>query len=342
MISSREERGVIYIQKGDISGEPTLAVNMFDGDMYLGSISVTASFKPLGAHDKQILVHLSDYIAKALLRPLSWKQNHNIRLATLLSDMLNDVFVSEKTLSLLTSLAGFLLSDVYIAMTVWHDDMNTTFSQYIIRRMTDLIPGLIVFSHQETIVAVCNQSYSERKMLDYSKELHDLFVSLRVRAGVSDKFTGLLQLRSYHRQSAIAMRYSIDNETDSPFSTFSIWRNKYPLDMCCGALEPEMLYSPGLRRLLDYDKDSSVSYLETLKVYLEENLNAAAAARRLFIQRNTLLCRLERLTNILDEDISDPDIRLHLSICLKLHERQSNSHRRKTKGDGSSVPLLFS
>ena len=58
--------------------------------------------------------------------------------------------------------------------------------------------------------------------------------------------------------------------------------------------------------------------LETLEVYIECQGNAVEAAQKLFIHRNTLRYRLERLQDILGYNWDEPDKRFNLWVALRV------------------------
>lgn len=75
-------------------------------------------------------------------------------------------------------------------------------------------------------------------------------------------------------------------------------------------------------------------YYRTLRVYLEENLNATQTARELYIHRSTLLYRLERIREILDSDLTDPDELLYLnfpSVCWNRRSRKIPDRKKQSK-----------
>ena len=57
--------------------------------------------------------------------------------------------------------------------------------------------------------------------------------------------------------------------------------------------------------------------LKTLEVFLECQGNVVEAAEKLFIHRNTLRYRLERLKKLLGRDWDNPDYRFTLWMALK-------------------------
>ena len=70
-------------------------------------------------------------------------------------------------------------------------------------------------------------------------------------------------------------------------------------------------------RLVNHDKNSSTSYIETLRVYLENNLSIAKTSSDLFVHRSTLMERLARIKRELSLDLDNPDVQLRLRILLR-------------------------
>jgi sugar diacid utilization regulator len=68
---------------------------------------------------------------------------------------------------------------------------------------------------------------------------------------------------------------------------------------------------------LDDDRRSGDLLLETLEVYFAKNGNALRAAQQLHLHRNSMLYRLRRVSELLGQDLEDPDVRLSLQVALK-------------------------
>ena len=83
-----------------------------------------------------------------------------------------------------------------------------------------------------------------------------------------------------------------------------------------------MYYTEGMRRLKQHDEKSPVSYIETLRVYLDNNMSVTKATAKLFINRSTLIERLSRIKRELNCDLEDPDERLRIQILLKAEQLQ--------------------
>lgn len=87
-----------------------------------------------------------------------------------------------------------------------------------------------------------------------------------------------------------------------------------------GGLPAEMYYPKGLKKLLEHDASSSVSYLETLQVFLNENMSYNRTAELLYIHRSTMIDRITRIERELGLDLNDPNERLMLMMLFKTME----------------------
>ncbi|WP_349408321.1 PucR family transcriptional regulator [Pseudalkalibacillus sp. SCS-8] len=73
--------------------------------------------------------------------------------------------------------------------------------------------------------------------------------------------------------------------------------------------------------VIDHDRKYNGKLLQTLKVYLACNGSKKETANRLFVVRQTLYYRIEKLAKLLGDDfISNPDKRLAIELMLFAHE----------------------
>ena len=67
----------------------------------------------------------------------------------------------------------------------------------------------------------------------------------------------------------------------------------------------DKLYNDMFTPIIEYDKSTNSKLLETFETYLDENCNIDKTSRKLFIHKNTLKYRLERIEKLLECDIND-------------------------------------
>ena len=76
--------------------------------------------------------------------------------------------------------------------------------------------------------------------------------------------------------------------------------------------------------LIKADQMQEGGLCETLETYLAHNCNANAAAEYLFIHRNTMRYRMDKIKRILDDDINDMEVFLELKLAFAIKRYREN------------------
>ena len=85
---------------------------------------------------------------------------------------------------------------------------------------------------------------------------------------------------------------------------------------------PKLLQDHLLAPLITYDAQNHTALLATLDAYLQHGCNTSAAAKDLFLHRNTMIHRIEKIKDLLQIDFTDEteNLLLRLSlIAVRLH-----------------------
>jgi purine catabolism regulator len=84
--------------------------------------------------------------------------------------------------------------------------------------------------------------------------------------------------------------------------------------------ELKRFYEETLGALTRYDATHGTDLVHTLQVFFEQNANASQTSRALFVHRNTLNYRLQRIMEISGLDLNDAEARLALQLAIKVHQ----------------------
>lgn len=84
--------------------------------------------------------------------------------------------------------------------------------------------------------------------------------------------------------------------------------------------ELEDFYNSTLKSLVDYDEKRSTELVRTLDEYFKNNGNLTRISEKLFTHYNTVLYRINRISEITNMDLNNPSHRLNLEIALKIKE----------------------
>ncbi|MBU8712609.1 MULTISPECIES: PucR family transcriptional regulator [Brevibacillus] len=74
--------------------------------------------------------------------------------------------------------------------------------------------------------------------------------------------------------------------------------------------------------LVRYDEEYGTELLATLGAFLQSGGNTKRVAEEMFIHRNSVLYRLERIGEILQTDLNDPEVRFRLDVAMRVWKTQ--------------------
>ncbi|MEH7439006.1 helix-turn-helix domain-containing protein, partial [Neobacillus drentensis] len=84
-----------------------------------------------------------------------------------------------------------------------------------------------------------------------------------------------------------------------------------------------------LQPVIQYDQKYNGKLLETLKAYLECNGSKQETSNKLFIVRQTLYHRLQKLENLLGEDFMEHEKRIAIEFMLLVYDYLAASQPKK-------------
>lgn len=93
------------------------------------------------------------------------------------------------------------------------------------------------------------------------------------------------------------------------------------LSLCC---------HPALSLLRKYDKQSGSQLYETLETYTACGFNNAQTAAELFLHRNTLSYRLQKISNMTGLDFEKPDVQFAMQYSFRLEKFIFQLNQRQT------------
>ncbi len=84
-----------------------------------------------------------------------------------------------------------------------------------------------------------------------------------------------------------------------------------------GELREKDPYFQIVKKIDQYDRDNATHLLATLEIYLDHSQSLVQAANHLYIHRNTLCQRLERIQKLWGLDLDTPNSRLSILLAIK-------------------------
>ena len=175
--------------------------------------------------------------------------------------------------------------------------------RYIKKKFEDSVS----FLYQDEIVAFFDLTRLGKSQEEVAGKLVYFIRDTYLKAGYSRVMTGHMNLRRQYVQAKTALDVGSRKKPYLWIHYFGQVALTYILEQATRRLPGTMICHEGLLELKKHDEENQTQYMETLRVYLKQHLSATQAARELFIHRSTFLYRLDRIKEILQSELDDPE-----------------------------------
>lgn len=177
-----------------------------------------------------------------------------------------------------------------------------------------------------TFLVENNKLHSNIKLLEsfYQKVVEDLIKSFKgqdFNIGISKICNKIKYINYAYEEASFALKIGKKlKKIESGvylYDDFMIYHLLYEIS---GHPTLSKLYKNTIERIKKYDSDNNTELLKTLEALVEYDFGISQTSDKLFIHRNTLYKRVNKLNDILDSNVDKSENRLILQIALKLNE----------------------
>lgn len=259
-------------------------------------------------HLNQCDLDLAEYFGN-VLSAASYSSDHYLKISSyyhehFMLDILEYTLTDETLISNQLQPLGWTLEGFY-QILVLPAKKNETAGRYLMRSLTQDLDAQS-FHYQEYLIIVVN-----RKEKITINQLEKRIQTLGFLVGQSECFTRFDKMAVYYKQALFALNKGEEkNKKGFVFYEDCFFDHLYQLtkeDMLC--------YQP-VEQLIWYDKKHHTNYCETLYYYLINERNAVKTASQLFLHRNTMKYRLEKIEQLICVDLEHPLIRSRILLSL--------------------------
>lgn len=300
-------------------------------------ISAGYTYKPMGSHariDYIIFVEGEDDEAKCISSLLS-VSFANIK--TLYDEKYDKINFIKNIL-----LDNILPSDVFIKSKELHFDNDINRSVLLIRFMTksaDVVPYDIirnmfpekakdfVISVSESDIVLVKETRSQhdtKKLEAVANTIIDTVQSefyLKVVVGIGSVVSGVRELARSYKDAQIALEvgkvFDIEKNVVN-YENLGIGRLIYQLPTTLCEIFLQEVFKRGSLNSLDKET------LTTIQAFFDNNLNVSETSRKLFVHRNTLVYRLDKIKKITGLDLREFDHAITFKVALMVKKYLSS------------------
>ncbi|MCD8053178.1 MAG: helix-turn-helix domain-containing protein [Lachnospiraceae bacterium] len=321
------ERNGFFLYPNPGSGVTSLCVNIKKYDVTSYRLSLMDYVKPIHENLGFLLEDLAELIEHALLHNTIRKASRDTTLHSLFLHILSDRTADHVTVSQKLDSLGWYSRNEYFCIvlkTTYLDQQNLT-ANAICTYVQNIIKSSCALPYKDNIAIFINMSQARLQVQDVTDKLAYFIRDSYLKAGYSRVMAGHMNLRRQYIQATLALDVG---ERKLPFQwiyQFNEIAFDYILEQSTRRLPGYMLGHENLLKLKAMDESSNTEYLRTLRVYLDNHLNAVQSARELYIHRSTFLYRLDKIKGILNSNLDDPNEILYLMLSFRFIDMENQT-----------------
>ena len=209
-----------------------------------------------------------------------------------------------------------------LVLKVTYLDKKSLTTNLICDHIEKQYPYSCSFSYQEDIVTFFNVTKAEKDLEGIAGEMKYFIRESFLKAGYSRVMRGHGNLRRQYVQACVALDVGSRTKPYLWIHHFNGVAFPYLLEQATRRLPGHMICHEKLLALQRHDEQQNTEYMKTLRVYLDQHLNAMQTAKELFIHRSTFLYRMEKIKEILESRLDDPEEMLYLAVSFRLLENE--------------------
>lgn len=171
--------------------------------------------------------------------------------------------------------------------------------------------SIVIPTDDMSFVAYCCSGKDGRKLMSH---LQDCVNTLGRTVLLSGRFTHFATASLYFRQFKALSKARVWHEAAGE-ATVVTYDTLFPALLarwCTHKLPPAFEVDV----LASHDAAHGTDYVRTLYTYLKHERNTVATAKALFLHRNSMHNRIEKILNLIDVDLDDSEVRLRLLVSL--------------------------
>jgi hypothetical protein len=173
-----------------------------------------------------------------------------------------------------------------------------------IKRIKDIFPISFIINYDNSIIMILRYEDYSLKEDVMKKNLESILLKNEMKCGISSRFNNFLQLKYYYAQS----RYAIDccrNNPDVNLLYYEDCHISHILSHLQNEANLQCFCHPQIFSIWNSQDESNRELIRCLYQYLINGRNLALTSKALYLHRNTLIYRINKISRMLEMDLKN-------------------------------------
>lgn len=280
-----------------------LISNVYQDGKLFAFIATTDTNAPLSQGQISLIKHIRDVMELAISSSVELKGSEE-DIVYYLEKLIKGFSVDEKILSYHLTKRGWRLYDNFRMYTISNPDgkeFSDSQLKFCLYRIKKIKEDVICFSYENFISVIIRESKSDENK-EYPDLLMGLISKLGLNCGYSHIFYRFIDLQCYYIQSKAALAEGEKKNPESNLWNFSDYYFLHLISLVSNMTNIKSMCHSNILRLREYDNTYGTDFVQCLRIYLYNGCNIAQTGNELFMHRNTLTYRLEKIKEIIGMD----------------------------------------
>lgn len=267
----------------------------------IGSLGMTSINAPFTDGQIRLIAFIKEMLEMALNNPTSLRHTAENN-PYYVQCLLNGLSIEEKIITYYLKRRGWKINNSYCLLNFSYPTYSNSLdfiSDPYIRRIEHKLPLGLLCSHEESIIVILNTTDYSVTASDFQDMMQELYDKFQIQCGISTEFYNFSDLKYYYIQSKSALLEGCRDNTQQAFYYYLDYFKSNLVHALDSVTSLKSMCHPRILQMWKNNDSSQLSLIHTLHKYLLNGRNITTTAAALHIHRNTLLYRLDKISDYL-------------------------------------------
>lgn len=285
-----------------------------------GHIVLTASNHPFRDYDAEFLTTLQKAIDQQIKKEEFVRNNRGFQYEYLLKDILDGkVAITKAQASLLNYTSSEFGCTLYCMVVETAKSSNAFSTLHVRSDIESCFPESKTLLYNGEIVAILKMTSTSQMMKSDLQSLQEICEEHGLFAGLSNEFHSISDLPAFYTQALRAIEMGSCHANEPSLFVYRNYYQDHLFHLFTQKESARIFCHPQMLYLLNYDKNHDSELAKTLYMFLVNERNHSAAAKELFVHRNTFIYRMKKINDMLDIDYENYTERQYLILSYEMN-----------------------
>jgi PucR family transcriptional regulator, proline-responsive transcriptional activator len=297
-------------------------------DRFIGMVGVMEYEKPIEEKESEIIQLVSRTVSCEMQKESFLGYSRGIADEFLIADLLsgrlsNRAIIQERVSSLALSVKENLY--LIVIRDVKNSPENLKFP-YLRRLLENTLSGSMAVIYKGNIVLLISREKKKPLGKDELNSITGILKEVNLVGGISRCFHNIEDIREYYNQSsdAIKLGLRLNKTMENLLFYYEDYAFYHLMDIAGSQKDLTSFCNPLFLDLIKYDRKNNTDFTRSLYSYLSNGNSTKESAFILGIHRNTMDYRINKIQEILNINLKDPNISWSLNFSFKIFELMGN------------------